>query len=160
MAQRFAAGFGNDRADEGAIAAAFGALHVRLRFDAGEPGLELPERRLQIFDLALQLVDAFAQLVGRGRQRRRKVRDQIALLAEILFGGLGYARLDAPDAAADRRLREHDEHAELAGRMRVRPAAELDRRTGLHDANQLAVLFAGHPNRAGLLGLFERQARG
>ena len=41
--------------------------------------------------------------------------------------------------------------------MRVRTAAEFDGRTGLHDADQLAVILTRHPNRAGLLRLFNGQ---
>ena len=39
----------------------------------------------------------------------------------------------------------------------MRAAAKLDRRSGLHDADQIAVLFAGHPHRAGLLRFLKRQ---
>src|SRR5215831_2742457 len=41
--------------------------------------------------------------------------------------------------------------------MRMRAAAKLKRGARLDDANHLAVLFAGHPNRAGLLRLVERK---
>ena len=54
MAQRVGIGFVHDRTDEGPVALPLGTLDVRLRVARGEPCAQLPERRLQILDLALQ----------------------------------------------------------------------------------------------------------
>src|SRR5579872_2650855 len=79
------------------------------------------------------------------------------LILHVGFGGFRNNRFDAPDTAADRRLRKNQKHSELTGGVRMRSAAKLDRRTGLDDPNELAVFLARHRDRSGCLRFFDGQ---
>ena len=100
---------------------------------------ELAARRQQLaepdlLDLLLggaqpldDVVDPLGQLLGAHLERLGELGDQHVLAGQEAVGVAAHQRLDPAYAGADRGLAEQLDHAELAGAVRVRAAAELAR---------------------------------
>ena len=97
---------------------------------------------------------------GGGADEPRRVGERPLVALQERDAGLTGDRLDAPQVRADRALADDLDRADVAGRPHVRAAAELDRRAGLEDAHDVAVLVAEEGDRAQLLGLGLRRLEG
>ena len=128
-----------DRLSAAIRAAAHGGLHLGLLQLTRQPAMVVEHR-----------AQAYRQLGGTGIERRSRLRDGLALLAER-FGGTG-ARdgLDAPHTRGHAAFGGDREEADVAGGADVRPAAELHAEAGHGDhADRVAVLLAEERHRTG-----------
>src|SRR5205807_2756023 len=81
-------------------------------------------------------------------QRGRGPIDPLADLLDLAERALARHRFDAAYARADRLFFRDEEQPDVAGAVAVRAAAQLARRTGLHDADLVPVLFVEEVHRA------------
>ena len=100
--------------------------------------------------LVLQRRDARGQLAGPRVERRRRLRQLVAIALERLQRLEAGDRLDAADAGRDAALGHDRKQADVAGRAHVRAAAQLHAEAGNRDdADLVAVLLAEERHRAG-----------
>src|SRR5438132_2622296 len=124
------------------------------RVDAGP--LHRDELLFETFAGLLELRDRFGQPRRRDAERGRGAGGPIAELAHLAKRSEPGHGLDAPDAGADRLLLRDQEEPDVAGAVAVRPAAQLARRAGLHDADLIGVLLVEEVHRAGGEGFLQR----
>ena len=113
--------------------------------------LDLLLGRAQALD---DVVDALGQLLGTHLERLAELGDQHVLAGQEAVGVAAHQRLDPSYAGADRALAEQLDHAELAGALGVRAAAELAGPVADRDhAHLVAVLLPEQRHRPGPDGL-------
>src|SRR5436190_16392898 len=99
--------------------------------------------------LVQQPRDGPGQLGSRRAQGVRDIPDQVFVFLQADIGAETCKSFNSPNSRSDARLSDDFEHADVAGHLRVRSAAQLHTDFGYrHDANLLLVFLAEESERA------------